>query len=266
MPHAWLLFSAWRHPRMISGYLIACAILLVAQLPFLVLLPRTAQGIAFEPLAMAVPCVALILGPGGVWAAPTAVILADLICGAWSAESGFRAVGAFSWALTVFSLWDSSCFRRVTAQGVMVGWSGAIRFSLVAGLGAASYGAWCGLGIEWSGKYPLGYAVLLQAAQSLLPAVLISPLLFRALSREVVGHLGSWHAAMSIRGRFARWRPLSIVVVPVATTGAWLLAVLTGWPAAPPSECLHYGLFAGNGSAEWVAALLVIQLAALLLP
>lgn len=265
--HAWLLFSMWRRPRLVSGFVIVTALLLLGRMacaPF-----DPVPGAArFLPPALPGTVAAVLLGPVAPWAAAAASLLADFIAGTWSPVSWFRAAGEFAAALHVFALWDSSFRRRQPALVLAPAWRQAVRFVALAVPAGFIAAAWNGLGVELFGSHAFGYVAALEALQVAVFGLLLAPALFFGAAGDIAMHLGDWRPVAEQEDRWSHWRPAGLVAACVTATAILPAALLAcpGIAGGPAWAASHLGQSTGGGLPELLAGGLAFHLIVLLWP
>lgn len=264
--HLWLLLSYPRRPRLFTALILCTGVQLLARVACQAFdpLPHHAQ---FQPVFFLGALAAVLAGPAGVWSAPLASLLADLLID-WNSGAWFRAGGALAAALHVFVCWDSSFRRRVPALHMPPTWAAASRFSVLATLGGLVSAAWSGLGAELSGMYAFGHVAAIEGLQAVVFGVIAAPVLYRAAARDIAGQIGDWRMALGQKDRWAHWRPAGLLVLNLVACAAVPAGVLYGlqvagdWPWAGSVP----GLTTGYGLPEAATGLLALHLLAAIWP
>jgi len=252
---------------MSSGFILATSLLLLLRLACAPFDPLPGEARFLPPSLFGTVCVVL-LGPAAVWAAAVASLLGDLVAGQWSSVAWFRAAGEAVAAMHVFALWDSSFFRRQTALALAPTRRQAARFAALAVPAGFIAASWNALGVEISGNQPFGYAALLEAGQTAVFGLILSPALFFAAAGDIASHLGDWRRLAGQSACWSHWRPAGLIAGCLAAVFILPFALLQGIVVTGelPWNTLSPGSSTGGGLAELIAGLLAFHLVVVFWP
>jgi len=250
---------------MVTWFLVATALLLLARLPF-VHADIITFYVEFQPGIVLVPLAGVFWGPAGALGVLAASLIGDWLYGLWGPLSAFRAVGLFLFSYSAKHLWDYLHTRERSGRGLTPHWGQTMRFLLISWPGCFLAASWPAVGAEYLRLYPFPYIVALLLTHHLIFTTLLAPALYRILARELVPYFGCWREVLQdIPSR--PLSPLGARLHVLGGLGACVAGILGGgvfyrmWP----TRASVLGTYCGWGLLVLVVPFLILQIGGLLL-
>lgn len=242
------LFSIWGNTRMVVLTAICASLYAALLIPFKVI-PLIPGVTEFRP-ANAVPIVcSLLFGPAGAWGSGFGNLIGDFF-GSMGPGSLFGFFGNFLYGLIPYKIWRAFSSQDPVPRSP----SSWVLFVYATFLASAACGVTIGWGLNFMGFLPFSVISNIIVINNSVVALVLSPLLLRALYYRVKG-CGLHYTELMEKERSTRgWASvLGILLLTLGTFGglAWgnLLSLETvklpfieDWGLASPSNAFQVGL------------------------